>query len=62
MSPLAPSPNLHSLESGANACYLPPTTDVRYNPLQHFGVLYPSGRLFDLALQILQSEWSGQGP
>lgn len=44
MSQSAPSPDLHSLESGANACSLPPTTDVRYKQLQHFLIL--PGRLW----------------
>lgn len=35
MSQPAPSPDLHSLESGATACSLPPTTEVRYKHLQH---------------------------
>ena len=39
MSQLAPSPDLHSLESGANACYPPPTKEVRYKHFQHFNVL-----------------------
>ena len=62
MSQLAPLPDLHSLESGANACYLPPTTDVRYQHLQHFDVVWSSRRLADPALHTLQSDWSGQGP